>query len=52
MDEFNALLDKLKQDGTYTPLVMGTADQWEAATMGFQNIGPELLERRGPAATT
>ena len=24
----------------YTPLVMGTADQWEAATMGFQNIGP------------
>ena len=28
------------QDGTYTPLAMGTADQWEAATMGFQNIGP------------
>src|SRR5713226_598381 len=22
------------------PLGMGTADQWEAATMGFQNIGP------------
>ena len=40
MDEFYALLDKLKKDGTYTPLVMGTADQWEAATMGFQNIGP------------
>jgi raffinose/stachyose/melibiose transport system substrate-binding protein len=39
MDEFNALLDKLKKDGTYIPLVMGTADQWEAATMGFQNIG-------------
>jgi raffinose/stachyose/melibiose transport system substrate-binding protein len=39
MDEFNALLDKLKKDGTYVPLVLGTADQWEAATMGFQNIG-------------
>ena len=40
MDEFYALLDKLKKDGTYIPLVMGTSDQWEAATMGFQNIGP------------
>ena len=40
MAEFHALLDKLKKDGTYTPLVLGTADQWEAATMGFQNIGP------------
>ena len=46
MDEFNALLDKLKKDGTYVPLVLGTADQWEAATMGFQNIGAELLGRR------
>jgi raffinose/stachyose/melibiose transport system substrate-binding protein len=40
MEEFNALLEKFKKDGTYTPLVMGTADQWESATMGFQNIGP------------
>ena len=38
--EFFALLDKIKADGTYTPLDIGTADQWEAATMGFQNIGP------------
>ena len=38
--EFYALLDKIKKDGRYVPLVMGTADQWEAATMGFQNIGP------------
>lgn len=38
--EFLALLEKVKQDGSYAPLVMGTADQWEAATMGFQNIGP------------
>lgn len=38
--EFHTLLDKVKEDGTYTPMAMGTADQWEAATMGFQNIGP------------
>ena len=38
--EFHDILDKLKKDGTYTPIVMGTNDQWEAATMGFQNIGP------------
>jgi raffinose/stachyose/melibiose transport system substrate-binding protein len=40
MAEFHEILDKVKKDGTYTPIVMGTADQWEAATMGFQNIGP------------
>ena len=39
-DEFFAALDAIKKDGTYTPLAMGTNDQWEAATMGFQNIGP------------
>ncbi len=38
--EFFELLDAIKADGTYDPLVMGTIDQWEAATMGFQNIGP------------
>jgi len=38
--EFFQVLDKIKQDGRYAPLAMGTADQWEAATMGFQNIGP------------
>src|SRR6266704_2693484 len=41
LEEFHAVLDKLKKDGTYVPLVMGTADQWEAATMGFQNIGAD-----------
>jgi raffinose/stachyose/melibiose transport system substrate-binding protein len=41
LDEFHAALEKLKKQGTYVPLVMGTADQWEAATMGFQNIGPD-----------
>jgi raffinose/stachyose/melibiose transport system substrate-binding protein len=39
-DEFFALLDTLKEDGSYIPMAMGTNDQWEAATMGYQNIGP------------
>ncbi len=38
--EFFAVLDKIKADGTYIPMAMGTNDQWEAATMGYQNIGP------------
>jgi raffinose/stachyose/melibiose transport system substrate-binding protein len=40
VDEFFADLDKLKAEGTYTPIAMGTSDLWESATMGFQNIGP------------
>ncbi|KAB0682644.1 ABC transporter substrate-binding protein [Aureimonas leprariae] len=39
-DEFFAALDKIKADGRYVPMAMGTKDQWEAATMGYQNIGP------------
>ena len=39
-DEFFAALDKIKADGTYVPMAMGTNDQWEAATMGYNNIGP------------
>ncbi len=39
MAEFHAVLEAIKKDGRYTPLDMGTADQWEAATMRFQNIG-------------
>ncbi len=38
--DFYAILDKIKEDGTYIPMAMGTNDQWEAATMGYQNIGP------------
>jgi raffinose/stachyose/melibiose transport system substrate-binding protein len=38
--EFHAVLDRIKEDGTYIPMAMGTNDQWEAATMGYQNIGP------------
>jgi raffinose/stachyose/melibiose transport system substrate-binding protein len=39
-DEFYAVLDAVVADGNYEGLAMGSADQWEAATMGFQNIGP------------
>lgn len=40
VDEFYAVLDAIKADGKVPALDMGTSDQWEAATMGFQNIGP------------
>jgi raffinose/stachyose/melibiose transport system substrate-binding protein len=42
LSEFYAVLDAIAADGNYTPLVMGTADQWESATMGYQNIGPNF----------
>ena len=38
--EFFAALDAIREDGTYVPMAMGTNDQWEAATMAYQNIGP------------
>lgn len=38
--EFFAALDKIKADGNYIPMAMGTNDQWEAATMGYNNVGP------------
>ena len=41
-EEFLALLEAIREDDNYAPLVMGTADQWEAATMGYQNIGPNF----------
>jgi raffinose/stachyose/melibiose transport system substrate-binding protein len=40
LEEFHAVLDTIKADGNYIPIAMGTSDMWEAATMGFQNIGP------------
>jgi raffinose/stachyose/melibiose transport system substrate-binding protein len=43
VDDFFAALDAIQEAG-YTPLDMGTADQWEAATMGFQNIGPNYWQ--------
>ncbi|WP_270732864.1 ABC transporter substrate-binding protein [Shimia sp. Alg240-R146] len=38
--EFFAALDAFKEEGSYIPMAMGTNDQWEAATMGYNNIGP------------
>src|SRR5690606_25514035 len=40
MEEFYGVLDKIKADGTYVPMAMGSIDQWEAATKAYQNIGP------------
>ncbi|HEX7640062.1 MAG TPA: ABC transporter substrate-binding protein [Burkholderiaceae bacterium] len=40
VDQFFAVLDRIKADGRYTPLDMGTKDGWETASMGYQNIGP------------
>jgi len=42
--EFFDVLAKIKASGKYVPLDIGTADQWEAATMGFQNIGPDYWQ--------
>jgi raffinose/stachyose/melibiose transport system substrate-binding protein len=42
-EEFMTVLQTLQENGE-TPLVMGTAEQWEAATMGFQNIGPNYWQ--------
>ena len=54
--EFLAVLEKVKASGKYIPLVIGTKDQWESATMGFQNIGPTLWDgetgRKGLIAGT
>jgi raffinose/stachyose/melibiose transport system substrate-binding protein len=38
-DEFYAVLDAIAADGSYIPMAMGINDQWEAATMGYANIG-------------
>lgn len=40
VEEFFAVLDAIQEDGTYTPLAIGSADQWESATMAYTNIGP------------
>ncbi|WP_018467186.1 ABC transporter substrate-binding protein [Calidithermus timidus] len=40
--QFLQVLQRIQQNGKYSPLVMGTKDQWESATMGYQNIGPTL----------
>ena len=49
--EFFAALDKIKAEGTYIPMAMGTKDLWEAATMGYQNIGPTYWKGEEGRAT-
>jgi raffinose/stachyose/melibiose transport system substrate-binding protein len=39
-EDFLALLQTVVDDGGYEALAIGSSDQWEAATMGYQNIGP------------
>lgn len=39
-DQFFALLAKVKADGKYAPLAMGTKDTWEASQLAYQNFGP------------
>jgi len=38
--EFHQVLEAIAAAGRYIPLAMGTNDQWEASTVGYQNIGP------------
>ena len=38
--DFLTSLEKIKAHGSYIPMAMGTNDQWEASTMGNNNIGP------------
>jgi len=40
--EFFQVLDAIKNDGTYIPLAMGTADSWTDATMGLYSNGPNF----------
>lgn len=37
---FFAVLERIRADGTWTPLALGIHDRWEAAAMGYNNIGP------------
>lgn len=37
--EFYDVLDAIKEDGQYTPIAMGVADEWPAGLMGFDTIG-------------
>ena len=37
---FFAALERLREDGRRIPMALGLRDRWEAATMGYNNIGP------------
>ncbi|MDE0716170.1 MAG: ABC transporter substrate-binding protein [Gammaproteobacteria bacterium] len=38
--EFFAALERIREDGARVPLAMGVRDRWEAAVLGYDNIGP------------
>ncbi|SFD26003.1 ABC transporter substrate-binding protein [Collimonas sp. OK412] len=38
--EFFKVLDTIKSNGKYTPLALGTADQWESSQVVFTGVGP------------
>jgi raffinose/stachyose/melibiose transport system substrate-binding protein len=41
-EDFLALLDKIKAEGSMTPLALGVKDGWAETSMGFDNIGPNF----------
>ena len=43
-DQLFAILAKVKADGKYTPLAIGTKDTWEASQLAYQNIGPNYYK--------
>jgi raffinose/stachyose/melibiose transport system substrate-binding protein len=40
--EFLQVLQAIKNDGTYIPLAMGTADSWTDGVMGYYSVGPNF----------
>ncbi len=43
-DEFLDVLEQLQEDGTYTPLAWGTADDWIATSTAFDLFGPNFWD--------
>ena len=37
---FFAVLERIREDGALVPMALGLLDRWEAATVGYNNIGP------------
>ncbi|MCY4064983.1 MAG: ABC transporter substrate-binding protein [Rhodospirillaceae bacterium] len=37
---FFAVLERFRADGALVPMALGLRDRWEAATVGYNNIGP------------
>jgi raffinose/stachyose/melibiose transport system substrate-binding protein len=42
--ELFALLDTIKLNGSFAPLALGTADQWESSQTVFTNVGPNYWQ--------